>query len=163
MNFKKQIFLNLLCFFFLLFGNAKNGISQTDDRTGKIIAFHPSVGNSLDLSEKKEFGVFTEYNDSLFESAQLVKYSIDRYSVLVKTKNGQSFERPISIKELDAIYAGIEKLKPLSSTVETDDYVVEKPAKEKEIKKSRNDTAYIIGEITLQILFVFLEVLAHSY
>ncbi len=166
MNLKKHHLLELFCFFILLFGSVKNSISQIDETNGKIVAFHPSVGISINLSEKKEFAIFTEYNDSLFESAQLVKYSIDNYSVLIKTTKGQSFEKPISIQELDGIYASIEKIKQgnvVAPNTSTDDYVEGNHPKEKEFKKHKSETAYYVTEITIQILFVFLEFLAQSY
>lgn len=159
MNFQKRPILILICILFILFGYTKSSISQTD-KNGKIVAFHPSVGNSINLQEKKEFGIFTEYNDSLFESAQLVKYNSESYTVLLKTTNGQSFEKPISIQELDALYANIEKVKP----VITDDYVEVNKPKEKQFKKdNRSESAQIVAEITIQIVFVLLEILAHTY
>ena len=97
MNFKKVPFLKFIFLLFLLFGSAKNNFSQTDTVNGKIVAFHPSVGMGIDLLEKKQFSLFSEYTDSLFQSAQLVKYSTERYAVMIKTTNGQSFEKPISI------------------------------------------------------------------
>ncbi len=152
----------LKIFFLILtsFGLIQNGSSQ-DDRNGRIVAFHPAVGNSINLLEKKEFQLFTEYNDSLFESAQLVKYSADSYSILVKTISDQSFEKPITIQELDAIYAKIEKEKSTKTVV--DDYVEKKPPKEEQKRANRSESAYMIAEITLQIVFVFLEILALSY
>ena len=160
MKYKTSTLLNLLFLLFISFGFTENGISQTD-RNGKIVAFHPSVGNSLTLSEKKEFFLFSEYNDSLFESAQLVKHNIDTYTVLIKTTKGQSFEKSISIQELDAIYASIEKIKP--QTKATDDYVVKPQSKEKEIKTDKFEAGYIAAQITLQVIFVLLEILAHAY
>ena len=160
MDYKNKLFLKLFLLFFISLGYAKTGIAQSD-KNGKIVAFHPSVGNSINLSEKKEFLLFTEYNDSLFESAQLIKYDIDSYTVLFKTTTGQSFEKPIPVHELDAIYSNIEKTKPAASS--TDDYVEKNQSKEKEIKKDRSQTGFIVAEITIQIVFVLLEILAHSY
>lgn len=166
MHFKKSKLLSPVLLLFILLGSVKIGISQTDEANGKIVAFHPSLGTILNLSEKKQFNLFTEYTDSLFQSAQLVKYTNERYSVLIKTTNGQSFEKPITITELDAIYAKIEKIKPASAVTQEpllDDYVQEKySSKQKEVKKNRSETAYIIAEVTIQILFVFLEILAQG-
>lgn len=161
---------SLLKFLFLFsigLGVVKNCLSQTE-RNGKIVAFHPSVGNSITLSEKKEFSLFTEYNDSLFESAQLIKYHVDTtFAVIIKTTNGKSFEKPIGIKELDAIYASIEKLKPISSkNTAVDDYFDKKPTKEEiEAKKKadRKESAEMIAEISFQIIYVILVVLANNW
>ncbi|MCX6295042.1 MAG: hypothetical protein NTX97_03070 [Bacteroidetes bacterium] len=142
---KKSSLLSLIfCLHFFLIGGIENGFSQTG-QNGTIIAFHPSLGKTVDQKEKKDFGLFPEYTDSLFESAQLVKYAVDSFTVLFKTKIGKSFERPISIHELDKIYATIEQANP-SSTVETKN---EEDSKEREIKRrKRNETANNIGEIT---------------
>lgn len=161
MNMKT--YLVLFFIFFLLFGSAKNGCSQIYDANGIIVAFHPSVGNAIDLSEKKELNLFPEYNDSLFESAQLIKYSNDRYALLFKTTKGGSFEKPITIKELDEIYFNIEKVKP-SAKSSSDDYVDNKASKKSsEKRENRSENVQIAAEITLQIIFVFLEILANSY
>lgn len=118
------------------------------------------------MKKKKQFALFPEYTDSLFQSAELVKYSNGDFKVLIKTTNGQSFEKPISTKELDDIYAKIEKVNPskiVTSNPLLDDYVEEKyNSKQKDARKSRSETASIIAEVTIQILFVFLEILAHS-
>lgn len=166
MNCKASTLLKLFFLFFMSFGFNKNGISQTD-RNGKIVAFHPSVGNSITISEKKEFSLFTEYNDSLFESAQLVKYRVDStYAVIIKTTNGKSFEKPIGIKELDAIYASIEKLKPASTKTTVDDYFDKKPTKEEiEAKKKadRKESAEMIAEISFQVIYTILIILANNW
>ncbi len=164
MHLKLGAISKLLFLFFSLLGIAKNSFSQNDGN-GKIVAFHPSAGNTITLEEKKTFEIFSEYSDSLFQSAQLVKYSADNYSVLIKTISGESFEKPIAIKELDDIYARIEKVKPAKSlTKPEEDYVEEKQTSDKKIKKdNRSETGYIVGEIVLQVLFVFLEILAKTY
>lgn len=160
MKYKPSAFLKSFLLFLTFLGITQNGISQ-DERNGRIVAFHPSVGNSINLSEKKEFQLFTEYNDSLFESVQLAKYSADTYSILVKTTTDQSFEKPITIQELDAIYSKIEKAKPAKTFV--DDYLEQRPTKEEQKRANRSESAYMIAEITFQIVFVLLEILANSY
>lgn len=165
MRLNKKLFQILFFIFAISFGFAKNSNSQTY-KNGKIVAFHPSVGNSIDLSEKKQFLLFTEYNDSLFESAQLIKYNFDSFSVLFKTTKAESFEKSITIKELDEIYGFIEKAKPAATSL-NDDYVDKKPTKEKQEKQKKREDHYdsvqIVAEITFQIIFVLLEILAQSY
>lgn len=166
MNCKTSILLKFFFLFFMSFGFVKNGISQTD-RNGKIVAFHPSVGNSITLDEKKEFSLFTEYNDSLFESAQLFKYSVDTtYAVLFKTTNEKSFEKQISIKELDAIYASIEKRRPATTNTTVDDYFEKKPTKEEieeQKKANRKESAEMIAEISFQVIYTILIILANNW
>lgn len=162
----KQIFSFLFSLFFLLFGFAINGNSQIDNARGVIVAFHPSVGNSINLSEKKELELFTEYNDSLFESAQLVKYSSESYTILFKSTKNESFEKAISIKELDEIYSKIEHSKPATKTLATADNTERELSKEEQEKIKKKEEHYesiqTIAEITFQIIFVLLEILAQN-
>lgn len=165
MQLNKKVFQGLVFIFFLLLGLAENCNSQTNDGNGKIVKIHPSIGNSINLSEKKEFQLFTEYNDSLFESAHLVKYTDSSYTILIKTTTGKSFEKPISIKELDAIYASIEKIRPAGTTPPADDKIEKKPTQE-ELEKQRKrenyyDSAQTIAEITFQIIYTLLLICAN--
>ena len=163
MVFINRTIISLLITISLVIGVAKNGFSQSD-RNGKIVAFHPSVGNSINVYEKKELALFTEYNDSLFESAQLVKYSVDDYTILFKTIDNRSFEKLISIQELDTIYARIEKIKPINKTSPQVDYVFDKEETEEMQKRAaRIENVHMIAEISFQIIFVLLEILAQSY
>ncbi len=165
MQLDKTFFKGQFFIFFLLLGFAENCIAQTIDETGKIVKIHPSIGNSIDLSEKKEFQLFTEYNDSLFESAHLVKYGDENYTILIKTTTGKSFEKPISINELDAIYANIEKVKPApnSQADEVSERKLSKEELEKQQKKeSHYDSIRTIAEISFQVIFVLLEIIAHN-
>ncbi len=159
--------LNLISLLFVFQFLTVDASSQTVEKEGKIVAFHPAAGNSITLAEKKEFGIFPEYNDSLFESAQLVKYDSARYTVLIKARTGQSLEREILQTELNAIYKKIESVKPVASIVKPsdDDYVVnDSPrSKEKEATKKWNKSAYIAGQVTLQVLFLFLEILVNLH
>lgn len=161
MIFKKQSknrYILVLFFSFLL---SLPSWSQTT-HSGKIVAFHPSVGNAITVKEKKEYDLFKEYNDSLFESAQLVKYSSDSFAILIKTTTGQSFEKPAGRQELDAIYAAIEKVKPFQRSA--DDYVFDKTEEEERQKRiNRSENIQFAVEVTLQIVFVFLEILAQAY
>jgi len=166
MKWDNKLFSFVFLLFFLLFGFSQKGNSQIDEANGIIVAFHPSVGNAINLSEKKEFNFFSEYNDSLFESAQLVKYSNNRYTVLFKTTKGGSFEKPITTDELDEIYASVEKVKPAEKALPTNDGGEKKLTKEELEKQQKKDDHYesvqTIAEITFQIIFVLLEIWAGS-
>ena len=111
--------------------------------------------------------LFPEYTDSLFQSAQLVKHSNDRYSIMIKTTNEKNFEKPISINNLDTIYAIIEKENPIPLNTVTDDYIAKKPSQEYLLKQKKRQDQYdsvkTVAEITFQILFVLLEILAQAY
>ena len=162
MKRKTSTLLNLFFLVLISFGIAENAISQTEGN-GKIVAFHPSAGNSITLSEKKEFFLFSEYNDSLFESAHLVKYSPANYAVLFKNTKGRSFEKPISVKELDCIYEKIEKVKPAVVITPTEDYVEKKALTKEEQKKiDRIEGAQMIAEISFQIIYTLLVILANN-
>lgn len=147
-----------IVFSFLLFNF---GVGQTDNKD-KIVAFHPSIGNTLDKSEKIRYTVFPEYKDSLFESAQLIQHDSSSYSVLIKTTNAHSFKKEINRTELDIIYAKIESMQSTNSG-STDDYVDNSTTQKKEKKQDHADTARLAGEITLQIVFIALQILAYMY
>ncbi|MCW3104586.1 MAG: hypothetical protein JWO09_3026 [Bacteroidetes bacterium] len=100
-----KLLLTQIFFLFLLSANAQlRG-------TGAIITLHPSLGKTITPEEKKEFGLFADYPDSNFETANFVKYDDSTYTVLFKTPTG-SFERSITATEVAAIHAAIEKQKP---------------------------------------------------
>lgn len=144
--------------FLIVFVLSESLYAQTE-KNGKIVAFHPSAGNSLDLSEKKKYAIFTEYNDSLFESAQLIKYSSDSYSVLIKTVNGKSFEKPAAIRELDSIYAAIEKVKPTAfanAITETENKLT---AEEKRKRERRAEIADTLAQISYQSFIIILDII----
>lgn len=166
MGWNNLLFTFVFPLFFLLFGFPQKGNSQIDETNGIIVAFHPSVGNSINLTEKKEFNFFPEYNDSLFESAQLVKYSNDRYTVLFKTTKGGSFEKAITTGELDELYASVEKVKPAEKAPATNNSGEKKLSKEELEKQQKRDDHYesvqTIAEITFQIIFVLLEICANN-
>ncbi len=161
MKYKTSTILSFFFLFFVSLGFVKNANSQTTTN-GKIVAFHPSVGNSITVSEKKELQLFTEYNDSLFESAQLIRYSADSYSVLIKTTKGNSFEKPVSLYELDAIYATIEKVKPFASTKSNDDYLTTETDKQVK-RKDHSESVFMMIEVSFQVLFLFFEIMNFAY
>jgi hypothetical protein len=144
----------ILLFFLLLFCRT----ISAQDPGGKIIAFHPSVGNLVDAYEKKHYDIFTEYNDSLFESAQLVRYSDSSYTILVKTKGHDSFEKPAGRQQLDDIYNSIEKISP---KITPNPEEREKAIMAEEERRKRERRAEVWGEIgdaSVQTLVIFLEV-----
>ncbi|MGZ4060904.1 MAG: hypothetical protein ACXVPU_17870, partial [Bacteroidia bacterium] len=101
---------------------------------GKLIILHPSVGNSIDQKEKKEFSLFPEYSNSEFESAQLIKHNDTTYTFLISTTKGKSFERPTNLREMQQYYNAIEAIKPAQTANESDDYYTQKPEKDEEAK-----------------------------
>jgi hypothetical protein len=121
----------------------------------KVIAFHPSAGNEIDLREKQEFNIFTEYSDSLFESAQLIIYGKGSYSIRIKAINGKTFEKPADTTELDSIYASIERVKPLLAVKDA----AIKAHEEKRKREERAETARIIADVTCRSIIIVIQVL----
>ncbi|MFL5762858.1 MAG: hypothetical protein ACJ77K_02880 [Bacteroidia bacterium] len=145
-----------ICLLFaLLISLFFKGFSQMDP-VGNIIAFHPSVGNSVDLKEKQTFGIFKEYNDSLFESAQLLKYNDSTFTIAVKVKDRNSFEVPATKAQLNEIYHAIDRIQPAEDV----DYVDKKTLEQEErAKRERRAEVWSnIGQATMQGVIVFLEV-----
>lgn len=133
-------------------------------KNGRKVSFHPSVGNSISVDEKKQFGLFPEYTDSLFKSAELISDDTITLSIVFTTTSGQTFEKVISEQERDEIYKKIELISPFESVVEhgDDDYVVKKEDAGDKIKRKDHSAAVLTAvEITLNVLFVFLEVLVN--
>lgn len=146
-----------LLIFAILFSKSIFAQTNNDDR---IIAFHPLSGKTIDVHEKKKYTIFNEYNDSVFEIAQLVKHSNGSYSILVKTKSGKSIEKPASIAELDAIYASIEKIDPANIQAKSNivEYDTEKRSDE-ERRIRRTENAILVGDIALRTFFVLIDIL----
>jgi Na+-transporting NADH:ubiquinone oxidoreductase subunit NqrC len=145
--------IHLLLFFLIpLLSSA-----QTTD-SGMVITLHPAVGNTITANEKKQFDLFTEYNDSLFESAQIVKYNDSTYAIRLKTIQGNFFERETDSKELHTIYEKIERIKP----VEKDEYVENKRNSEqlkKDKQEDRINTGFQFSQMFFELLVITLEVL----
>ena len=129
---------------------------------GKVIILHPSVGNSIDLKEKKEFSLFPEYSNFEFESAQLIKHNDTTYTFLIFTTKGKSFERATNLREMQQYYNAIENIKPapVANANESDDYYTQKPEKDEEAKPRHRNPA-LAFEIIFDVLLIALRVLAH--
>jgi hypothetical protein len=137
--------------------------SQTAEN-GKVVALHPSIGNTIDIKEKKQFSLFPEYTDSLFESAQLIKYNDTTYTFLIKTTSGKSFERAAKFHEMQKDYATIESIKPaqvVNSEKKTDYYSPKEENNEK--AKSRRVASGIGFEIFFDVLLFSLQLLQHVH
>ncbi len=133
--------------------------SQTHEEA-RIISIHPSVGNTIDVKEKQKFSLFPEYNDSLFESAQLLKYNDSTYTFLIKPVGGKSFERPADFNERQLYYNKIETREPASKVVtaaEPTDYYTGT----KERTRNNYEAAGYIFETVFNVLFIILEIAAH--
>jgi hypothetical protein len=97
--------------FILFFLSCLPGFAQMKG-TGRIVVLHPSLGQTITLAEKKEFGLFPNYPDSIFETASIVKYNDSLFSVLYKDIHNSALERTISQSQLYEIYLKVEKAKP---------------------------------------------------
>ena len=136
---------------------------------GRIIILHPSVGNVIDQKEKEQFGLFKEYNDSLFESAELVKYNDTTFSFLITTRAGKSFERPSSDKEVREYYNTIENNKPASVANEEQATYYHSNERERDTnhrsdrQRNRVETADIVFEVFIDALSLFVYILGNMH
>jgi len=80
--------------------------------TGAIITLHPSLGTRVSEIEKKEFSLFGDVADSVFDYAQFIKYNDSTFTVIIHNLNGQSSEKPISRAGLWVIYYQVDLIKP---------------------------------------------------
>ncbi|MBA3971903.1 MAG: hypothetical protein H0X46_07125 [Bacteroidetes bacterium] len=148
--------------YILLFFAFYSGASfAQESSTDKIIAFHPSAGKTIDLQEKIKYSIFKEYSDSIFQSAQLVKRNTGDYFILISTRSGKSFEKPVTIAELDAIHAAIDKVTPAQhKTVTSIEPETDRNAEEeRRIRQRRTENAIIIGDIAYRSFVVLINVL----
>jgi hypothetical protein len=139
-------------------------LSQQDDANGRIIAFHPNAGNTITQSEKSEFGIFREYNDSLFDVAQLIKYNDSTYRILIKTVDGKSILKNTDQQELNAIYAAIDKVRPAEDYKDDAVPLSQRDEEKERIRRQRNQewadfftestvrTMIFLTELTLYII-----------
>jgi hypothetical protein len=144
----------LYSFAFLLF--IHGSFSQNSEK-GKIIILHPSVGNAIDAKEKKQYHLFPEYKDLLFQSAELVKYNDSTYTFLIKTTKAGSFERPAPFEERQQYYNAIENAKPAAITnpVDNTDYYSDKVEKH-ERSRTNEETSAVVFEVIFDVLsFMF--------
>jgi hypothetical protein len=115
-------------------------IAQQAFDEGIVVALHPSVGLTITKDEKKEFALFPEYNDSIFESAHYIKYNDSTYTFLFRKTDGSKLEKSVTKTETDKMYAQIEKIKPAST-------INKQPIKEETLKP---EEAAIIADIEAQ-------------
>lgn len=132
--------------------------AQTDDSI-KIITLHPSVGNSIDVHEKKMFYLFSDYKDSIFESAEILKYNDSTYTFRFKTTNGKILEKPTNKHELDEMYAKIDRIKPVEY-VKTEH---EKEARKRSSGNAKAEFGYNLANVLLEITLITLSVFIQSY
>ncbi len=132
-------------------------MAQTSESI-KILTLHPSVGKLIDVKEKKDFYLFPEYKDSLFESAEILKYNDSTYTIRFKTTSGTVFEKPTSIHELDAMYAKVDSKRPA-------EYVEPKKDREGRKNKEGRDNSQLglhIGNVILQVVLITLSILIQA-
>lgn len=143
--------------FFILFILPLFSLAQTAERI-KVITLHPSVGKSIDVNEKREFYLFPDYNDSIFESAEILKYNDSIYFIRFKTTNGKEFEKPTNTNELDQMFAKVESRKP-RDYVESND---EKETRRRQVHNHNEAIGLHIGNVILQVLLITLTILAQA-
>jgi hypothetical protein len=132
--------------------------SYGQDSLSKVVCFHPVLGNLVDRSEKQEYDIFTEYTDSLFESAQLFRAADSSYTIVVKTSNGQSFQKSAGTEELDAIYHKVENTRSAQKAATAKQKAEERREKE---RKAQNTAEWV--EFGFNMFFISLEVLAWAF
>lgn len=153
--------MKIIIYFILIFFPF-SAIAQTGDSV-KILTLHPSVGKSIDVKEKKEFYLFPDYKDSVFRSAEILKYNDTAYTIRFTTTTGNVFEKPTTTKELDAMFAKIDTVKPTEYVENKHDKKPQKPDREFEsddISRSRAQVSLNVGNVVLQMILITLSILA---
>lgn len=152
-----------LIYFLLLFLPLLS-IAQTSDGI-KIITLHPSIGKSIDALEKKEFSLFPDYKDSIFELAEIVKYNDSTYTIRFTTTTGKIFEKPVSTNELDAMYAKVDTKKPteyVETNRERKSEARERKSEDSATSRDKAEMGLHIGNIILQVVLITLSILVQA-
>jgi hypothetical protein len=160
---KKGCFEFLILCILMVWMTSSTAFAQSE-KNGKIISFHPSIGNSIELKEKQEYELFPEYSDSLFESAELIKFDSSNFEVKFKTKNAKSFNRPITTAQLDEIYYAIDRRQPLNQpTLDEKNELQEIERKRRNAEIARNVAEISLEAFfyTLQFIFIIIEMGAY--
>lgn len=76
---------------------------------GKLVVLHPSVDSIITIDKKIKYALFPEYTNSVFGSAELIKYNDTVFSFVFKTTNGSTFERATTRTDIDKMYYQIEE------------------------------------------------------
>ena|SRR6218665_2889343 len=133
--------------------------AQTND-SAKVIGIHPAVGKSISREEKISYQLFTQYKDSLFESAYVLKLSDSTYEVVVRTIRGDYIRNQISSKEMDDLYYRVDEISKAGKQ-QNDHFANLSEEEKKRIRKQQRADA--AGEILLdflgQMVLVTLQVL----
>jgi hypothetical protein len=105
----KQYYIFLLIFVSISL-KAQNHFDE-----GKIIQLHPSTGFAVTPAAKIKYNLFPQFQDSVFEYAQLVKYNDSSFTFIFRTKYDGRVERSTTIAEINDVYNKIEKINPASA------------------------------------------------
>lgn len=147
----RRLFFTL---FFLSFFFAK---AQNAD-SGRVIGIHPAVGKSISREEKIRYALFPEYKDSLFESAEIIKYNDSTFMLHVRAVQGTEITTKVSTRELDDLFYDIEKVE--KSKKEKDEYVLtEEERKEIRRKRAKEESANFWTDFLVNMTIITFETL----
>lgn len=111
--------------------------AQTAD-SGKVIGIHPAVGKLITRDEKIRYRLFSEYKDSTFENAKIIKYNDSTFVLDVTSIQGTEIKTNVNTKQLDDLYFKIDDVVK-GKSVDNDEYVKTDQEKKEERKRRRAD------------------------
>lgn len=135
--------------FLLLFLLCSLAKAQTPD-SAKAIGIHPAVGKSISCGEKIKYRLFTEYKDSLFKSAEVLKFNDSTYEAVIHTTKGIDVKTYLSTEEMDRLYFRIDEISKADKQHAGNFTDPSEEEEEKRIKRKQRASA--AGDIFLEIL-----------
>jgi len=111
-----KTFDNILLYLFCSLIGFQLSYAQTVQHPLKI---NNTVGTSIDLKEKQQYGLFNEYSDEEFVQARFFTNKNNPVILVIYKTDGQTDTSKINIRELKAIKKVIEKKKSDFSNIDT--------------------------------------------
>jgi hypothetical protein len=148
-----KFFLLILSILFFLNLHARN----TD--SAKVIGVHPAVGKLISLDEKIKYKLFTEYKDSVFVSAQVLKLNDSTFQLSVRSIQGIEIKNHISTKQLDDLFYRIDDVEKGKKIKEEEYVMTDEEKKEERRKRSREVSASFWYNFLAQMTILTVETL----
>ena len=108
---------HVLCF--LLLASAFFAKAQNTD-TMRLIGIHPAVGKTIERDEKKEYHLFTDYNDSLFDYAQVFRKNDTTFRLVITSIRGSQQSYRLDTAAMNELYDRIDAVE--QAKLNGDDY-----------------------------------------
>ena len=83
--------------------------AQVSD-TAKLIGLHPAVGKVIDRDEKMKYRLFPDYDDRLFEKAELYSMNDTAYLLVITSVSGTKMKYHVNEVLMDKLYEQVDAI-----------------------------------------------------